>query len=671
MPESSPEIWWALFLAVLIFFVLGATVVGSVLVYQRRLIKSQREKMEAIRRSERQYSDLFNNVTDLVFVHSLKGKVLQVNDAVTHCLGYDPEEVVGRKLQNFVMPEYLPELNAYLQAMEQKEKMTGLLRLASKSSQHRIFEYRNSLIKKEGKTVAVRGIARDVTEKLLAERALMDSEERFRLLTDFSPLPVAVHVAARWVYVNDAGLKMIGAKSAREVVGRPIFAFSTKENVPALKAGIRAALRKPETVATIEHAICGPDGETRELEIIATSIIYGGREAGQIVARDITEQKKLRRQLARAQRLETAGQIAGQIAHDFNNLLAPLTTYPAFIKEDLPEDGDAVEMVSEMEAAAEKIAEINQQLLTLGRRGHYTMESIDLNELVEKLISSKRQRDEVIVEKDLQPDLLPIEGGAAQLGRAISNLIQNAREAMQGIGVLRLKTENVLVETQPGKRMAVPDGEYVRLDIGDTGPGVEAAIREKIFDPFFTTKKMDRMRGSGLGLSIVHGIVEDHNGYILVDSTLGEGTTFSLYFPVAGELIMPDVSTEELLTGNGEKILIVDDDPVQRRVTEHLLSRLGYRTSSVSSGEQAVSFVAEEPQELLILDMIMGGIDGTETYRQILESYPGQKAILTSGYAQSPRVDEALLLGAGQFVEKPVLPAKLASAVRKALDTRS
>ncbi|MCH9007821.1 hybrid sensor histidine kinase/response regulator [candidate division KSB1 bacterium] len=174
---------------------------------------------------------------------------------------------------------------------------------------------------------------------------------------------------------------------------------------------------------------------------------------------------------------------------------------------------------------------------------------------------------------------------------------------------------------------------------------------------------MVEQRGTGLGLSIVHSILEDHNGYITVDSVPEQGTTFSLYFPVSRDAELRDVVNE--VSGGNERILVVDDDPIQRRVARQLLERLGYRVQEAASGEEAVAYTRNHPQDLLLLDMIMEGIDGTETYRQILGFNPGQKAIILSGYAMSERVKEALKLGAGAFITKPVTLNTLAIAVRQ------
>jgi len=400
-----------------------------------------------------------------------------------------------------------------------------------------------------------------------------------------------------------------------------------------------------------------------------TSFVLDGKNVPtglRTIIRNITERKRLQKELAQAQRLEIAGRVAGQIAHDFNNLLSPLTVYPDLIRQELPADHAVLQMLDEMEFSAKTIAAINQQLLALGRQGHYTMEPIDLNDLVQKVVLSQCLPSGLVVREKFASDLFFINGGGAQLARILVNLITNAKEAMNGSGVLTISTENLYLEKPLKGYKIIKRGEYVKLAISDTGPGIEPEILDQIFDPFFSTKKMDKQRGSGLGLSVVHGIVEVHGGYIMVESTLNHGTTFSLYFPITGNKEI--AKTVEKVKGGDEKILIVDDDSVQRKVAGQLLKRLGYKIHAVSSGEQAVDYVKEYEPDLLVLDMGLDGIDGTETYRQILEFRPNQRAIILSGYAMSQRVEEALRLGAGAFITKPIALNALAVSVRKELN---
>jgi CheY-like chemotaxis protein len=259
-------------------------------------------------------------------------------------------------------------------------------------------------------------------------------------------------------------------------------------------------------------------------------------------------------------------------------------------------------------------------------------------------------------------------GGRAQILRAISNLLTNARDAMQDIGQLGIRTENRYVDVPSGRFASVQKGEYVRLTISDTGTGIPPDILPRIFDPFFTTKASTLRHGSGLGLSVVNAVVEDHNGCIDYESVPGVGTSFYLYFPTTREGISERESSE--IIGGTEKVLIVDDDQVQREVNSRLLGKLGYTATAVKSGEEALEFLLNHPQDLLVLDMIMpDGIDGTETLRRALSINPSQKTVIVSGYAESENVKEALRLGASQFVRKPLSLNAVAEAVRKALDS--
>jgi CheY-like chemotaxis protein len=249
----------------------------------------------------------------------------------------------------------------------------------------------------------------------------------------------------------------------------------------------------------------------------------------------------------------------------------------------------------------------------------------------------------------------------------LTNILVNAEDAMDGIGQITIRTENTYVDDTSIAFSRVPKGEYVKLIISDTGCGIPNDIKEKVLDPFFSTKKAGTKQGSGLGLSIVDAVIKDHGGYLDLSSEVGHGTSFYLYFPVYREGAEDNESVH--LTGGTETVLIVDDDGIQREVTSRLLKSLGYNVSFVESGEKAIEFLRVNPQDLVILDMVMpGGIDGTETYKRILEFNSNQKAIILSGFSQSDRVLEVQKLGVGFFVAKPVTKQVIAAAVRTELD---
>lgn len=504
--------------------------------------------------------------------------------------------------------------------------------------------------------------------RIQAEDDLRSSQRRFKDLFDNAPdMYFVFEPDGEILDVNKKGVELLGF-SKEHLLTKNITDFIHPEDVEIALQTIETILAEKQINQNGEVRFLSKDGSTvwcsNQFSVVRQS--DGDISLIRIACRDITEKRQLEEDLARSHRLESAGRVAGQIAHDFNNLLAPLTAYPSLIREDLRVGRDVSMLIDEMEAAAKKIADINQQLLALGRRGHYKMEPVNLNDLLEKVLFTNMLPKKVVVSRDFAGDLKLVKGGPAQLTRAATNLIRNSVEAMQSIGALKIKTENNILKRPYNN---VPAGEYVKVTITDEGCGIEPEIREQIFEPFFTTKTMDKMHGSGLGLSIVHGIIEDHGGHITVKSQPDFGTSFSLYFPTTSER----ASTDEIylpMSKNGEEgVLVVDDDPVQRRVIQELLKRLGYKTQVAATGEEAISLCTKHRFDLLILDMIMVGIDGAETYSQILQSHPEQRAIIMSGFAMSQRVEAALSLGAHNFVTKPVQFHELATAVRNALDT--
>jgi PAS domain S-box-containing protein len=521
---------------------------------------------------------------------------------------------------------------------------------------------------REGKTrdqlfEEVRVLRRQVQE------AMDEDDNKYRLVVQKSNEAILILQEGTVKFFNPKALELTGY-SSDEFSSRlfPKLVYIEDQQIFNKQYNQKRVNGKPLRPHTLR--LIDKQRKIKWIEINFRRIKWEGSPARLCFLKDITEQKRLQEELGRAQRLETAGRVAGQIAHDFNNLLSPLAAYPKLIREELGEHTEVFELLEEMEDAANKIAEINQELLSLGRRGHYIMEPVDLNKLIHQVVLSKNIPKEIQVQENLAGELLLIKAGAAQLSRALFNLIMNAIEAMHGKGVLTVSTENTYLEKPLRGYQTVTRGEYVQLQISDTGTGIKAENIDSIFDPFFTTKKMDRIRGTGLGLSVVHGIVEDHGGYILVDTKYRKGTRFSLYFPVARDMENEFAATIETSKGGNERILIVDDDPIQRRVARHLLRRLGYKVSVVSSGERAVVHIKKQRYDLLVMDMVMDGIDGAEAFRQILEIKPDQRAIILSGYAMSNRVEEALRLGAGSFVAKPVTQRVLANAVRREIDRK-
>ena len=390
------------------------------------------------------------------------------------------------------------------------------------------------------------------------------------------------------------------------------------------------------------------------------------------------ERRYLEAQLAKSQKMEAIGTLAGGVAHDLNNILSGLVSYPELLLMDLSEESPLRQPVLTIKESGQRAAAIVQDLLTLARRGVSVREVMNLNILIEEYLKSPEnqqifeRQSGVTLKTSLQPDLFNIMGSPVHLSKTIMNMISNAAEAMPNGGKIIITTENRYIDNSIKGYDAVDEGDYATLTVTDTGIGISPEEIERIFEPFYTKKTMGRS-GTGLGMAVVWGTVKDHSGYIDVQSKLGEGSTFTLYFPITRKklpLEIQSVSAEEY-KGNGESILIVDDIKEQREIASGMLTKLGYKVISVPSGEEALVYMQENAADLLVLDMIMNpGMDGLETYQKILRFHPEQKAVIASGFSESAKVKKAQRIGAGTYVKKPYSFEKIGLAVKGELSKR-
>jgi CheY-like chemotaxis protein len=309
----------------------------------------------------------------------------------------------------------------------------------------------------------------------------------------------------------------------------------------------------------------------------------------------------------------------------------------------------------------------------MARRGRYEMSPVKLTDIVKQYLESpgyiqkKEQKPDVSVKLNLDPDLPYIIGSTPHLTKVIMNLVINAFDAMQDGGQLVIETSKIYLEELLGGHSHVEEGEYIALRVSDSGVGIAPEDLKKIFEPYYSKKKLGTS-GSGLGLAVVYGIVKDHQGYYDVISTLGEGTTFILYFPVTNKGFEKTEDKSQDLSGT-ESLLIVDDSLEQRQLTAELLKSFGYSVETAENGHIAVEYLSNHKANLVVLDMIMEkGYDGLDTYRDILRINPDQKVLVMSGYSISERVNEILESGDGVFIKKPFTRDKIGAAVRQVLD---
>lgn len=389
---------------------------------------------------------------------------------------------------------------------------------------------------------------------------------------------------------------------------------------------------------------------------------------------EVKEKEQLEIRLHRIEKMEAIGTLAGGVAHDLNNILSGLVSYPELLLHQMAPKDKLRKSVETIMKAGQRAATIVQDLLTLARRGVETTEVINLNEIVEDYLSSPEHNKIVSINPrirvmtELSSDLMNIRGSSAHLTKTLMNLIINSTEAIQNRGEITISTQNCYIDRPIKGYDMVKEGDYVALTIVDTGIGISAENMNHIFEPFYTKKKMGRS-GTGLGMAVVWGTVKDHQGYIDFESKEHQGSLFTLYFPVTREAAERVQSlTVDQYRGHGESILVVDDVIEQREIASAILTALGYEVTTRPSGEKAVAYLRNNRVDLLVLDMIMDpGMDGLDTYKEIIRRHPGQKAVIASGFSETERIKEVKRLGVSHYIKKPYTMEKIGLTVQAGL----
>ena len=459
------------------------------------------------------------------------------------------------------------------------------------------------------------------------------------------------------------------------LVGRKCYECYHNQDHPCGECPTIRCLQSGRTERDIVAGLPGSPVEWIELY----SFPLKDKDTGEITGvvefvRDITERKGLENQLAHSQKMEAVGTLAGGVAHDLNNILSGIVGYPELLLMDLPEDSPLRGPIEILQKSGQKAATIVQDLLTLARRGVSINEVTNLNDIISSFLKSPECskiiefHPNVRFELDLQPELLNIIGSPVHLSKTIMNLVSNAAEAMTNNGTIFITTRNRYIDKPINGFEKIPEGEYVVLTVIDSGSGISSEDIERIFEPFYTKKTMGRS-GTGLGMSVVWGTVKDLNGFIDVQSTPGKGTKFNLYLPITRQsLSLKEESVPKETYMGTQNILVVDDVEEQRVIASAMLEKIGYSVAAVSSGEEAIKHLETNHIDLLVLDMVMEpGMDGLDTYKEVLKKYPHQKAIIASGFSETARVKEAQQLGAGEYIKKPYTLEKIGLSVKSEL----
>jgi PAS domain S-box-containing protein len=476
----------------------------------------------------------------------------------------------------------------------------------------------------------------------------------------------------RITFVNPAARRLLGYE-LHELLGADLAALAERP-ASGNNGRVRDALAANTTFCSHDQIFWRKDGSCFPIEYTSTPIRESDRQIGAVfVFKDITERRALEDQYRQSQKLEAVGQLAGGIAHDFNNLLTVVSGYSDLLAANANLDGRAQEAVREIRGAADRAITVTRQLLAFGRKQMLQSRPIDLNACISeinKLISRLIGEDIMLVTR-LADGLAPVTADPGQLQQVVVNLAVNARDAMPRGGTLTITTGAVMVDPataahQPGPR----PGRYALLTVSDTGHGIDAQTKARIFEPFFTTKEAGK--GTGLGLATVYGIVVQSGGHIDVQSTVGRGTTFRVFWPQADGPVRPGVEHDRAVAvrGGTETILLVEDDNQVRGLAAKVLTSYGYTVIEARDGADAeqIGRRGGEYLHLLVTDVVMPGISGLELATRLAPVRPKMKVLFVSGYADDAIVRRGVLAEDAAFLQKPFPPEVLARRVRDVLD---
>lgn len=652
----------------------AGTVVSYVAV--KRDVTERRRMETQLAQSEARYRELFDAAPHPMWVYDLETlRFLEVNEAAVQHYGYTREEFLDLTLEEIRPPEEVPDLVLHAALPRDGAPNASVRRHAKKDGTVIFARLTSRRIQFNGRPAGL-VLAEDVTDRTRMEEALMETEGRFRQLTD-SIREVFWLIdprARRTIYISPSFEKIWGMPCA-EMYRNPDSWFAAVHADDRKRVARLLATAPPGNEYDAHYRIVRPDGAVRWIHDQSFPV---RDEAGEVyriagVAEDVTEQRELESQLRQVQRLESVGQLTAGLAHDFNNVLAVVQGHTDLLLLDCPPGSPAEESLKHISQAARRAANLTRQLLAFSRKQVMQPRDLDLNEVLGHMAKMLRRALGETVTLDLDCAETPtlVHADVNMIEQVVLNLTLNARDAMPRGGRLRIQTRHLVFDAaSAGGKSGSGIGAHVCLSVTDTGCGIAPEVMPHIFEPFFTTKEIGK--GSGLGLATVYGIVKQHQGWIHVDSKPGAGATFEIYLPAStNAVVQPDVPTSQPLpVSGGATILLVEDDPGLRDVARRILRRAGYNVLEAGSGPAALALLRhlQCKPDLLLTDMMMpDGMTGRELAEQILALHPGTRVILTSGYSNQLD-DTAFLLENGiLFLPKPYSPQTLGEAIHKCL----
>lgn len=645
-------------------------------------IEKQKLAEKALKESEERYRDLVENATDLIITHDLKGTFLSANTAAERASGFGFEENAGIRLPELIPPDRCHEFDAYIEAIQREGSAAGIMQFVTRDGKVRFWEYRSSLRTEGVLAPVVRSIARDVTEKIMAKKALVKSEKLYRLLFERNLAGVyRTTIDGRLIDCNEAFVKIYGYGSREEALKHPVADLHIspeirQEFIDALQArGVLMGyesqhIRKDGRLIWLsENASLVPDENGNMIEIEGTLVDITDRR------RVEAEKAYLDAQNLKLQKAESLGRMAGAIAHHFNNQLAVVMGNLELAMGGLPRGAGPVENLTEAMQSARKASKMSGMMLTYLGQTPGKREPLDLSDAFRRSLSMLRDAmpKEVGLNTDLPSPGPTISADGNQVQQVITNLVTNAWEAM-GIsrGAIHLTVKTVSLSDISAAHnfpedWKPQDDAYACIEVVDSGCGIAGKDIERIFDPFFSSK----FTGRGLGLAVVLGIMKSHGGAVTVESEPGRGSVFRVFFPLSAEEVsrQPEKADETPGLEGGVAVLLVEDEAAVLKMAKTMLTLMGYIVFEAKDGIEAVEVFRQHKDEIrcVLCDLTMPLLDGWGTLAALRKLDPGIPVILASGYDK-----EKVMAGdhpewPQEFLNKPYALNDLGDAIRRAV----
>ncbi|MGY8652534.1 MAG: hybrid sensor histidine kinase/response regulator [Verrucomicrobiia bacterium] len=631
---------------------------------------------EALRASEIRFRTVTDGLGEGITITDLENRVLYANSRMTELTGFDLKDLIGRPAYELLQPEDSWDLarhrNSDCMAGVSERYETRLCRKDGSEFWSEVYAapFRNP----DGEIVGTLGCMVNIDERKQTLEDLRQSEQRFSTTFHASPVPLCSISLEDGKFI-DANRAFFRVSEYRrdEVVGHLAQDLGLWESSQE-HARFIAMVKRHGVVRDRECALLTKHGERREYLLSAETIELSSSSGLLVSCFDITERLSLEERLRHSQKMEAVGQLAAGVAHDFNNILTIVKGHASLLAEDDGLDSVKRESLEHITRASDRAAELTRQLLAFSRKQVMTLSRIDLNQELDAIASMLKSLlvEGIELRCEFCDGPAPIFADTGMIGQIVTNLAMNARDAMPRGGALTLETRLQPADDSAG---AVGANGFVRLRISDTGEGIDPVSLPRIFEPFFSTKEVGK--GTGLGLATVYGLVNQHKGRISVDSKLGEGTTFTVHFPLEPGPTDEAVKSPEKavdVARNSDVVLVVEDEPALRDLVATVLKRYGYSVLVASDGQEALDLWRRESDavRLLLTDVVMpGGISGFELAEELLGMAPGLPVIYTSGYSVGINNKGIQLTEGYDFLPKPYRPDMLAEIVRRRLPPES